>query len=160
MPIIHFKRLLALVVLFGGIVLRQPVQAQFIRLTISLPAGFEAKPDPYVPQVLEPPMESGSTSLGLRRQGIRWIEFRTRENIYLAISAKFDPKTGSLPAMYFLNNNTTDFNNATSLSPFRSVVSMYEDQRLIRDFPDETNYLSAWLGIPSDRSGLLTIEFH
>lgn len=160
MRIIHFRSFLALSVLIVGIVLANTVHAQFIRLTISLPAGFEAKPDPYVPQVLEPPTESGTKSFGLRRQGIRWIEFRTRENIHLAISAKFDAKIGGLPVMYFLNNNTTDFNTATSLTPFRSVVPMFEGQRLMRDFPDETNYLSAWLGIPSDRSGLLIIEFH
>lgn len=141
--------------------LSNPVQAQFIRMTISLPPGFEAKPEPTSPQVLEPPSELTTASgLGIRKQGTRWIEFRTRENVLLAISAKLDVRAGAMPEMYFLNNNTTDFNKAKSIVPFNSVVSMYEKPRLMRDFPEETTYISAWLGIPSDLSGLLTIEFH
>lgn len=137
-----------------------PAQAlgQFIRMTINLPPGFEAKPEPTSPSVLEAPME-GSTNR-LTKQGIRWIEFRSRENVQLSIQARFEALPGALATMYYLNNNTTDFNAARVLPPFKSTVSIYNGPRLMRDFPEEVTYLSAWLGLPAQRGGLLTIEFH
>ncbi|MBA4304947.1 MAG: hypothetical protein C0424_12030 [Sphingobacteriaceae bacterium] len=133
------------------------VSAQFIRMTINLPPGFEAKPDPSFPQVLEAPVD-GSTNFA--RQGIRWIEFRSRENVQLSIQARFEPRPGAMATMYYLNNNTTDFNAAKILPPFKSTVTIYDGPRLMRDFPEDVVYLSAWLGLPAERGGLLTIEFH
>ena len=160
MPTTLFRSLLALLTL-GWVGMSNPAEAQFIRFTISIPAGFEAKPETSSPQVLEPPADlTKAGSVPMRKQSTRWIEFRTRENVQLAITAQFDTRIGGMPTLYFLNNNTTDFNLAKTIAPFRSIVPMYEGPRLMRDFPEETSYLSAWLGIPSDRSGLLTIEFH
>lgn len=133
------------------------VSAQFIRLTINLPAGFEAKPDPSFPQVLEAPVDESSN---FARQGIRWIEFRSRENVQLSIQARFETRPGAMATMYYLNNNTTDFNAAKILPSFKTTVTIYDGPRLMRDFPEDVVYLSAWLGLPAERGGLLTIEFH
>lgn len=133
------------------------ISAQFIRMTINLPPGFEAKPDPTFPQVLEPPVNE---TANLARQGIRWIEFRSRENVQLSIQARFESKPGPMATLYYLNNNTADFNDAKILPPFKTTVPMYDGPRLMRDFPNDVVYLSAWLGLPAEREGTLTIEFH
>lgn len=134
---------------------------QFIRFTINLPAGFEAKPEPTSPQILEPPFASNEINpLGPKKQGTRWIEFRSRENVFLAVNAKLESRGGGLPVLYFLNDNTSNFNEAKQLGRAVNVLPMFNEMKLMKDMPNETTYLSAWLGLPSHASGTLTIEFH
>lgn len=156
MPTIRFKQMFWMSVL-SWIGCTMITEAQFIRMTINLPPGFEARPNPIDPQVLEPATNGNAN---LARQGIRWIELRSRENVELSIQARFEALPGALATMYYLNNNTTDFNAAKVLPPFKSTVTIYNGPRLMRDFPEEVTYLSAWLGVPAQRGGLLTIEFH
>ncbi len=136
--------------------------AQFIRMTLSLPPGFETRADATTPMVLEPAAITGSiTGIAAKRAGTRWIEFRSRENSTLVISARFDNlRGGGLPQMYFLNDGTTEFSRAKLLVYRSNQVTMLDKPLMMSELPIDTYYLSAWLGVPSDRSGLLTIEFH
>lgn len=139
------------------------VNAQFIRLTLNIPPGFEAKVDPLPPAVLEPPTELASdfNPLGARKAGTKWIELRSRDNTPLIVSAKFDQIAGAgLPQLFFLNDGSNEFGKAALLPFRRNVVAMYNKPLTMADFPEETLYLRAWLGVPADRGGLLTIEFH
>lgn len=159
---ILFKKIVVVTILSLTALLPDELSAQFIRLTINLPPSFEAKVDPVPPMVIEPPIEmAGSNQIGMKKVGTRWIEFRTRENAFLVISAKFDNLPGAgLPQLYFLNNGTSEFAKASLLTYRRNQVSMLDKPYTMKDLPEETLYLSAWLGVPSDRGGLLTIEFH
>lgn len=138
------------------------VEAQFIRLTINIPPGFEAKVDPVPPMILEAPTEAGQVNpLGTRSAGTKWIELRSRDNTQLIVSAKFDNLPGAgLPQLFFLNDGTSDFAKANLLPFRRNMVAMFNKPLTMVDLPEETMYMRAWLGVPADRSGLLTIEFH
>lgn len=138
------------------------VEAQFIRLTLNLPPGFEAKVDPVPPMVLEAPTQEGQVNpLGTRNAGTKWIELRSRDNTQLIVSAKFENIPGAgLPQMFFLNDGTSDFAKANLLPYRRNMVAMYNKPLTMSDLPEETLYMRAWLGVPADRGGLLTIEFH
>lgn len=138
------------------------VEAQFIRLTLNLPPGFEAKVDPVPPMILEAPTQEGEVNpLGTRNAGTKWIELRSRDNTQLIVSAKFDQVAGAgLPQLFFLNDGSNEFAKATLLPFRRNVVAMYNKPLTMADLPEETIYIRAWLGVPADRGGLLTIEFH
>lgn len=159
---IHFKKMIALAIIVLISLVPVELTAQFIRLSINLPPGFEAKSDPVAPMVIEPPVElNGPGQMGARKSGVRWIEFRNRENAALVISAKFEHLPGAgLPQLYFLNDGSSEFAKAKLLSFRRNQVTMLDKSLTMKDLPSETLYLSAWLGIPADRGGLLTIEFH
>lgn len=138
------------------------VEAQFIRLTLNLPPGFEAKVDPVPPMILEAPEEKGGVNpLGTRSAGTKWIELRSRDNTQLIVSAKFDNAPGAgLAQLFFLNDGSSDFAKAALLPFRRNMVAMYNKPLTMADLPEETIYMRAWLGVPADRGGLLTIEFH
>lgn len=138
------------------------VEAQFIRLTLNLPPGFEAKVDPVPPMILEAPTQEGGVNpLGTRNAGTKWIELRSRDNTQLIVSAKFDNLPGAgLPQLFFLNDGSSDFAKASLLPYRRNMVAMYNKPLTMVDLSEETLYIRAWLGVPADRGGLLTIEFH
>ena len=89
--------------------------AQFIRLSLNLPAGVEINPNPIPPQILEPPANE-STGYGYRSSsnpGLRWIELRAKENITFAVHFKPSGKRiGAIQSLYYLNDGTTNFSNA------------------------------------------------
>lgn len=138
------------------------LEAQFIRLTLNLPPGFEAKVDPIPPMILEAPNQiDGVNPLGTRNGGTKWIELRSRDNTQLIVSAKFDQVAGAgLPQLFFLNDGSDEFAKAALLPYRRNMVAMYNKPVTMADLPVETTYIRAWLGVPADRGGLLTIEFH
>lgn len=138
------------------------VQAQFIRLTLNIPAGVELNPNPVPPQILEPPiMEKGG--FGYRSSlnpGIRWIELRAKENISFAV--QFTPnlrRQGGYKPMYYLNDGTVNFAAAMQLSYGLNELRMYNKPLMLQNIPGELTTLSSWLGMPANASGTLTIIY-
>lgn len=140
------------------------VSAQFIRLSLVIPAGIELNPNPVPPQILEPPMaEQGGYGYRTSSQpGIRWIELRSKENIQLAIEFKGTRKRGSIGALkplYYLNDGTSNFSNAKTLSFGLNELSMFNEPQMIKNIPGNPTSLSSWLGVPANASGTLTIIY-
>lgn len=136
--------------------------AQFIRLTLNIPAGVELNPNPIPPQILEPPVKE-SGGFGYRSSlnpGIRWMELRAKENISFAV--QFTPnlrRPGGLKPMYYLNDGTVNFAEATQLSYGLNELRMYYRPLMIKNIPGELTTLSSWLGVPANASGTLTIIY-
>ena len=137
-------------------------KAQFIRLTLNIPAGVELNPNPIPPQILEPPVKE-SGGFGYRSSlnpGVRWMELRAKENISFAI--QFTPQTrrpGGLQPMYYLNDGTSNFSNATQLTYGLNELRMFKEPLMIKNIPGELTTLSSWLGMPANTSGTLTIIY-
>lgn len=136
--------------------------AQFIRLSLNLPAGVEINPNPIPPQVLEPPVAE-SSGYGYRTSsnpGVRWIELRAKENITFAV--QFKPsgrRIGAIQSLYYLNDGTTNFSNASKLNFGLNELQMYFEPKMINNIPGELTTLSSWLGIPVNASGTLTLIY-
>jgi hypothetical protein len=137
------------------------VSAQFIRFQLTLPPGVDVKVDPIPPQVIEPNRD-GSSQIGTNSQnkGHFWVEFRSQENIDLLISTRIEYRFGSSGAtFYWLNDGSTRFAEAKELKVGTNHVKVYHESKLMKQMPDETLHFSAWLGVPANRSGVITIEF-
>lgn len=140
----------------------QSVQAQFIRLTLNIPAGIEVNPNPVPPQILEPPLKE-SGGFGYRSSlnpGTRWIELRAKENISFAV--QFTPnlrRPGGLKPMYYLNDGTSNFSKAFQLNSGMNELRMYIEPKMINNIPGNLTTLSSWLGMPANASGTLTIIY-
>jgi hypothetical protein len=136
--------------------------AQFIRLTLNIPAGVELNPNPIPPQILEPPIKEKG-GFGYRSSlnpGTRWIELRAKENISFAV--QFTPsarRPGGFKPMYYLNDGTTNFSAAAQLVYGLNELRMYIEPKMINNIPGELTTLSSWLGIPANASGTLTIIY-
>ncbi len=146
----------------GLILYSETGNAQFIRLTLNIPAGVDLNPNPVPPQILEPPIKEKS-GFGYRSSlnpGTRWVELRAKENINLAI--QFTPnmrKPGGFSPMYYLNDGTTNFSAAVQLNFGLNELRMYIEPKLIKNIPGELTTLSSWLGLPANASGTLTIIY-
>lgn len=146
--------LLALLLLVKG------SEAQFIRLTINIPAGFEVNEVQNPPRVLEPLSDLTGTGSVADIRNLRWIELRSRENVSLIISMRFNSVGGvAAGPLYFLNDGSTNFFEATRMPAFTAQVKMLQTDKLIRELPNKPAYLSAWLGMPPRQGGTLTIIY-
>lgn len=136
--------------------------AQFIRLTLNIPAGLEVNPNPVPPQILEPPLKEKG-GFGYRSSlnpGIRWIELRAKENVSFGV--EFTPnvrRTGGFKPLYFLNDGTTNFSAASQLNFGLNELRMYNEPKMIKNIPGDLTTLSSWLGMPANASGTLTIIY-
>ncbi|GEM_PF-2308696 len=142
-----------------GLLTTTVAEAQFIRFTINLPPSFELKDRPNPPQILEPVETSGKISKD--KSGVRWMEIRASENVPMLIEFRMDRSRGglALPKMYFLNDGTTNFSNAESISPGYTEVVIRSGNKLITELADKPKYLSAWLGLPAFQGGVLTVTY-
>lgn len=135
------------------------VNAQMIKFTINLPASFEMSELVEQPVIIEPLKDK---SVVKAQENIRWIEIRSRENVELIVSMSYDrrrPARG-MGRLYFLNDGTFNFINA-SLLPFdsKTTVLMNNSGKTIDQMPNSPAYLSAWLGLPANQGGVLTIIY-
>jgi hypothetical protein len=139
-----------------------PLQAQFIRLTLNIPAGVEVNPNPIPPQILEPPIKEPG-GFGYRSSlnpGVRWIELRAKENISIAVL--FTPNVRRSPGIntvFYLNDGTSNFSKAIQLRNGTNELRMYAEPVMIKNIPGELTTLSSWLGMPANASGTLTIIY-
>lgn len=155
---ILLQRTFILVLLLGC----TTAQAQFIRLTLNIPAGIELNPNPTPPQILEPPVaEKGG--FGYRSSlnpGTRWLELRSRENMSFAV--QFTPnvrRPGGFKPLYYLNDGTANFSQAAQLTYGLNELRMYTEPKMINTLPGNLTSLSSWLGVPANASGTLTIIY-
>lgn len=132
---------------------------QFVRFTITLPPSFELNERGDLPIIMEPiSQETGGFSK--YKNGIRWIEIRTTENVELIIDTKSNRSKSPLMNTYFLNDGTLNFTNAQTIGLGQFSVKMLNQDVLISQLPDAPKYISAWLGIPTNKSGIVTIIYH
>jgi hypothetical protein len=145
-------------------------EAQFIRLTLNIPVGFDMNVGAGAPVVIEPLSEASQSASQIKASGaskgvgkpLRWIEMRSRENVPFSLA--FRPEfSGSRPAglfeVYYLNDGSTNFNQAVRLNQRRNVLQFFSLPKLMADMPQGTPYFTAWLGVPANRGGVITIEY-
>lgn len=152
----RFKLLLSA---FSLCLLSFGAQAQMIKFTINLPASFEMNELVEQPVVIEPLKDK---SVVKAQENIRWIEIRSRENVELIISMSYDRKRPArgMGKLYYLNDGTFNFINA-GLLPFdaKTTVLMNNSGKTIDQMPNSPAFLSAWIGLPANQGGVLTIIY-
>ncbi len=132
--------------------------AQVIRININVPAGFELRDVANAATILEP-IPSEANFLGNRSQGIRWIELRANESVTYVMSMRHTGiSTVSRKPIFLLNDGSSNFSRAKAVPPGEySFVSKFADRE---DDSKFSLYTSAWVGLPEDINGILTINYH
>lgn len=145
---------------FASLIISIAANAQFIRFNIQIPPGFDITDRTDAPRILEP-AESLTKRYGLEKQGIRWLELRAVENIQISVQLTWKSSFGQgvSARSFFLNDGTTNFSNAFELKPGLNTVFIHNGGKVISAMPDKPKHLSAWLGLPSTRSGTLLILY-
>lgn len=135
--------------------------AQTIKLTINVPSGVELRDAGAPPTVIEPPAYGNQLdATGIKKEGVRWIEIRSSENIEFLFSVKFVSSRGmGLPIVYYLNDGSTNFTEAVKLPMFATSLRMYNKPIVMDQFIEKPLYLSSWIGLPSGRGGVMTLEY-
>lgn len=144
------------VVMFG--LFSNCADAQFIRFTITVPPSFELKDLQDKPQILEPPISSSDFSSNLKKE-YRWIELRTTENIEILMQASNTNRRQGVVKTLYLNDGSTNFDNAFELMPGFNALRIFNRQRIIKEIAGSPSYLSAWIGLDRGFSGTLTIVY-
>jgi hypothetical protein len=156
----RIKILHIIVLVAAGMLCNSVAKAQFIRFNIQIPPGFDITDRTDAPKILEP-AESLTKRYGLEKQGIRWLELRAVENIQISVQLTWKSSfgQGTSARSFFLNDGTTNFSNAIELKPGLNSVFIHNGGKVISAMPDKPKHLSAWLGLPSTRSGTLLILY-
>jgi hypothetical protein len=159
MQITPFK--LMAMCLLAMVILGKPSQAQFIRFNLTIPPGFAINEQIKRSEVVETRMtDNGMNELGNNQSNYRWLEIRTNENVPIIIEAALNGKYG-LPAapLLYLNNGTSNFTEAFALPRRGATVDIYKSNAKLAKTQITANYISAWLGVPTESSGSLTIIY-
>lgn len=151
-----------IIVLVYTIVFMMPkgAVAQFIRIYIEVPPGFELNDRTDFVKVLEPP-KGGKLSYGNAYQNIRWLELRAFENIQISLRINWAQSYGGQASnkSFVLNDGSTDFNSATELQNGWNSFELHNGGRVISDMPNKPTQISAWIGIPANKKGSISILY-
>ncbi len=90
---------------------------------------------------------------------LQWLEIVASENVIVNVKIAFSEQRNNPSGAFYLNNGSTDPANAVPLNT--RIVSFQIRGKLIRNLPCyHSTTLSAFLGLPKDRSFDLNIEYH
>lgn len=140
------------------ILMNLKADAQFIRININIPDGFEVRDLADVPALIEPISGGAEGTSGFAGSNVRWIELRTRENTEILVRKKTTNRGRySSAKLYFLNDGTSNFANAFELIESYNQLIM-SDNMITINF-NQPKYVAAWLGVSGDFSGVITIIY-
>jgi hypothetical protein len=144
--------ILLLVLAFGSSLTSQ---AQFLNIRINIPAGMVFSDDP------RDKVFGGMA--GNTEQGpipITWIAMESMENLSFLVSIENqNPDQGHSPKGYYINQSGWDLSVARELFPGPNQLTIDNRNLLIRNISPKVSFLHAWLGIPSNRSLTIKIEY-
>lgn len=136
-----------------------PVAAQFIRLNFIVPPESSIIDLTDLPADLFPP-EARAEILNSSKS-YRWLELRSLENHEMIINwQKERTAMGSInERLLYLNDGTTIFLNAKPFTGNTQTFFLWSKKTKGKSKTDEINSYSAWVGIPEQAKGKLTIIY-
>ena len=125
--------------------------AQFVAIRLELPAGVK-----FNSQVVDA-MTGGTWE---NNKAKVWIGIEASENLSFLLDLEL-PEGEILPSpkAYFLNDGSSDFEQATNLKWGVQELQMITPSTLIRNIVPKTNHLQAWLGLPILKGVSVKIEY-
>lgn len=143
-----FRHIALLIIMIGT---GSYAQAQFVAIRLEIPGGVN-----FNSQVLDP-MAGGTWE---NNKAKVWMELETSENLTLLLEIGF-PEGEILPPLeaYFLNDGSSDFEQATQLRSGVQELQIMNSKKLIRNMNPRPTQLQAWLGLPMVKGLTLKIEY-
>lgn len=142
-------RHIALLILLMGI--GSYARGQFVAIRLELPAGVN-----FNTQVLDP-MAGGTWE---NNKAKVWMGLQTSENLTLLLEIGFpDGEIIPLLEAFFLNDGSSDFEQATQLLSGVQELQIMNSKKLIRNMTPRPTHLQAWLGLPMVKGLTLKIEY-
>lgn len=133
--------------------------AQFIRLNILVPAESSIMDLSDLPADLMPP-ESSVDEINTKTS-YRWLELRSIENLEMVVSFQRDrtPFGSANERLLYLNDGSTMFSNAQTIFGSSQTFFLWSKKGSTKLKNTENNTFSAWVGIPAQARGKLTIIY-
>lgn len=126
-------------------------KAQFIAIRLEIPAGVQ-----FSSQVMEP-LEGGTWE---KTKAKRWVGLEADENLSILVQMDLPQREiQPAPEAYFLNDGSSDFEEAFTLSINSSEVILSDTYQLIRYMKPMPTKVKAWLGIPVIDGLTVKIEY-
>lgn len=125
--------------------------AQFVAIRLELPAGVN-----FNSQVVDA-MAGGTWE---KDKAKVWIGIEASENLSFLLDLEL-PEGEILPPpeAYFLNDGSSDFEQATNLKWGVQELQIISPSKLIRNIVPKTIHLQSWLGLPILKGILVKIEY-
>ncbi len=145
------KALYHIVPLFLLVLLTHSAQAQFVAIRLEIPAGVQ-----FSAQVMDP-IEGGTWE---KTKARRWVELEGDENLSILVQVQL-PDREIQPSLetLFLNDGSSDFEEAILLDINSAEVSLANSSRLIRYMNPIPRSIKAWLGLPLIDGLTIKIEY-
>lgn len=133
--------------------------AQFIRLNIVVPPESSIIDLSDMPADLMP-AESRADVI-TSKTAYRWLELRSIENLEMIVSFQKDrtPMNTTNERLLYLNDGTTFFLDAQPFKGNTQTFFLWGKKPKSMITKSETNSFSAWIGIPAQAKGKLTIVY-
>jgi hypothetical protein len=142
-------RHIALIVCLMGI--GTVARAQFVAIRLELPAGVN-----FNAQVVDA-MAGGTWE---KDKAKVWIGIEASENLSFLLDLKLtEGEILPPPEAYFLNDGSSDFEQASNLKWGVQELQLITPSKLIRSIVPKTNHLQAWLGLPILKGVSVKIEY-
>jgi hypothetical protein len=126
-------------------------QAQFVTIKLEIPGSVQFE------SIVVDPMKGGSLETS---KAITWIEIKVPENLAFILDIQYPERSVEPPLeSFYLNNNTSNFEEAVSLKNGSQAVLISRSGKLIRNMKPRPLALSAWLGLPMTRGIAIKIEY-
>jgi hypothetical protein len=133
------------------VMLSTVAKAQFVAVRLEIPAGVQ-----FSAQVMDP-LEGGTWE---KTKAKRWVELEADENLSVLVQLQL-PQREIQPATeaFFLNDGSSDFENASLLDLESSEVRLSATAMLMRYMNPVPRSIKAWLGLPVIDGLTIRIEY-
>lgn len=137
----------------------QTTMAQFIRLNIVIPPESSIMDLSDMPADL-PPAESNADMISTKST-YRWLELRSVENLEMLVLFQKDRTTFGTnnDRLLYLNDGSTLFSSARPFKEYAQTFFLLGMRGKAYLNAESLNSFSAWVGIPAQASGKLTIIY-
>ena len=126
-------------------------KAQFVAIRLEIPAGVQ-----FSAQVMDP-VEGGTWE---KTKAKRWVGLEADENLSILVQMHLpEREIQPTPEAYFLNNGSSDFEEAIMLDLNSAEVRLANSSRLIRYMQPMPRSIKAWLGLPVINGLTIKIEY-
>ena len=133
------------------VMLSTVARAQFVAIRLEIPAGVQ-----FSSQVMDP-LEGGTWE---KTKAKRWVGLEADENLSILVQMDLpEREIQPLPEAYFLNDGSSDFEEAFMLSINSFEVILSDTYQLIRYMKPIPTKVKAWLGIPVIDGLTIKIEY-
>lgn len=126
-------------------------KAQFVAVRLEIPAGVQ-----FSAQVMDP-LEGG---IWEKTKAKRWVELEADENLSVLVQLQLPQREiQPAPEAFFLNDGSSDFEEAALLDLESSEVRLSATAMLMRYMNPVPRSIKAWLGLPVIDGLTIRIEY-